>query len=218
MIVHVGHVKGGIGKSTLAVNIAAARARQGKKVWLIDGDRKPSSSECITLRNESGIQPAIAMSHFVDGRTLRTQVQVQQETFDDIVIDTGGMDSTCMRAALMLADVLIVPNGIHAVETRALEQLEDLVKEALSQRDGLRVHTILNNAQPRYESARNKAARDVLLYYPALNGSDLMVESRFAFSDSMAMGLCVHEMDPPDPKACKQLDQLMTLIFGDTNG
>lgn len=41
--------------------------------------------------------------------TLRAQVQQQRGKWDDIVIDVGGRDSTALRAALILSDVLVVP-------------------------------------------------------------------------------------------------------------
>ncbi|RZT91079.1 CobQ/CobB/MinD/ParA family nucleotide binding protein, partial [Advenella incenata] len=40
MIVAIANTKGGVGKTTLAVQIAIARARAGRDVWLIDGDRQ----------------------------------------------------------------------------------------------------------------------------------------------------------------------------------
>ena len=40
MIITIGNTKGGVGKTTLAVNLAIARAMSGRDVWLIDGDRQ----------------------------------------------------------------------------------------------------------------------------------------------------------------------------------
>jgi chromosome partitioning protein len=60
MIVTVGNTKGGVGKTTLALNLAVARALQGRDVWLIDGDRQGTAQTAITIRAESGKQPANA--------------------------------------------------------------------------------------------------------------------------------------------------------------
>ena len=64
MIVTVGNTKGGVGKTTIAVNLAIARALAGRDVWLIDGDRQgpdiyqpPGRSGALTrhcLRDLSG--------------------------------------------------------------------------------------------------------------------------------------------------------------------
>jgi chromosome partitioning protein len=50
MILAVGNTKGGVGKTTLAVNIAAARALRGADVLLIDGDEQASAATFAQLR------------------------------------------------------------------------------------------------------------------------------------------------------------------------
>ncbi|QTO56071.1 ParA family protein [Duffyella gerundensis] len=57
MILTIVNTKGGVGKSTLAVNIAIARAHQGKKVWLVEGDKQGSSQTAILIWSEANVQP-----------------------------------------------------------------------------------------------------------------------------------------------------------------
>ena len=79
MIVAVGGTKGGIGKTTLAVQLATAQACAGKRVWLIDGDRQGSAIASITNRAERPELPAIAAGHYPEGKTLRAQVLAQRD-------------------------------------------------------------------------------------------------------------------------------------------
>ena len=109
MIITIGNTKGGVGKTTLAVNLAIARALAGRDVWLIDGDRQGTAQTAISIRAEAEHVPGIACATYPDGPTLRAQVQQQAAKFDDVVIDAGGRDSTALRAALVLSDVLLVP-------------------------------------------------------------------------------------------------------------
>ena len=109
MIITIGNTKGGVGKTTLAVNVAIARALAGREVWLIDGDRQGTAQTAISIRSDSGHAPGIACASYPDGPTLRSQVQQQASKFEDIVIDAGGRDSTALRAALAISDVLLVP-------------------------------------------------------------------------------------------------------------
>ena len=99
MILTIGNTKGGVGKTTIAVQVAASLARAGKAVWLVDGDRQGTALTAITLRSEAGKTPPIACSQYFDGPKLRSQIMNQAGKWDDVVIDVGGQDSASMRAA-----------------------------------------------------------------------------------------------------------------------
>lgn len=89
MILTVGNTKGGVGKTTLALNIAIARALAGKNVWLIDADIQDTAKTAIAARAEEGIEPTIAFAKYPEAKILRSQVKQQAERFDDVVIDVG---------------------------------------------------------------------------------------------------------------------------------
>ncbi|MEX3606063.1 MAG: hypothetical protein VB142_06520 [Burkholderia sp.] len=69
---------------------------------------------------------------------MRAQVTQQQSKFQDIIIDAGGRDSTALRAALVLSDVIVVPSQPRSYDVWALNYIAALVDEARSVRDGLR--------------------------------------------------------------------------------
>ena len=89
MIITVGNSKGGVGKTTLALNIAVARALSGRDVWFIDGDRQGTGQIALTIRAENEVAPFIAVAQYADGSTLRQQVKQTGNKFDDVVIDVG---------------------------------------------------------------------------------------------------------------------------------
>lgn len=70
MILTIANTKGGVGKSTLAVNIAVERARLGKRVWLVDGDRQGSSQTAILIRSEAGLEPEQHVHIFLTAQFL----------------------------------------------------------------------------------------------------------------------------------------------------
>jgi chromosome partitioning protein len=74
MILTVGNTKGGVGKTTLAVNLAIARTATGRDVLLIDGDEQGTASLFTELRTEQVGRPGYT-AVTVQGAGLRTQVR-----------------------------------------------------------------------------------------------------------------------------------------------
>lgn len=215
MIVTVGNSKGGVGKTTLSVQLAIARAMTGRSVWLVDGDRQGTAMSAISLRDEAGRQPALACSQFTDGPKLRSQVKHQSQRWDDVVIDVGGQDSSTMRAALVLTDVLLVPFAPRSFDVWALAQIDALIADARSVREGLTVYAILNCADPANANKDNSDAIEALLDYPQITHLDAPIRRRKAFSNASGQGLSINELPHPDPKASAELAALTSHLFQD---
>lgn len=213
MILTVGNTKGGVGKTTLAVNIAIARALAGRDVWLIDGDRQRTAETAISIRAEAGISPGIACSSYHDGPTLRAQVQQQGRKYDDIIIDAGGRDSTALRAALTLSDVLIVPFQPRSYDVWALSDIAALVDEARSVRDGLRAVAILNCADASSTSTDNAEAAAAVADVPQFEYLDTPLRRRKAYANAAGAGQSVIEIRPQDAKATAELQALLSRLF-----
>jgi len=213
MIVTVGNTKGGVGKTTISVNLAIARALAGRDVWLIDGDRQGTAQTAISIRAEAGHAPGIACATYPDGPTLRAQVQQQAGKFDDVVIDAGGRDSTALRAALVLSDVLLVPFQPRSYDVWALNDIAALVDEARSVRDGLRAFAVLNCADPGEHSTDNAEAAAAVADVPQFAYLPTPLRRRKAFSNAAGAGLSVLEIKPQDAKASAELNALVNALF-----
>lgn len=213
MTVTVGNTKGGVGKTTLAVNIAIARALAGRDVWLIDGDRQGTAQMAISIRSESGQVPGIACATYPDGPTLRSQVMQQRDKFDDIIIDAGGRDSTALRAALTLSDVIVVPFQPRSYDVWALNDIAVLIDEARSVRDGLRAVAILNCADPGESSTDNTEAAAAVADVPQFEYLNTPIRRRKSFANAAGAGLSVLEAKPSDKKAMAEINALINALF-----
>lgn len=211
MILAVANTKGGVGKTTLALNIAIARAIAGQDVWLIDGDRQNTAQTAIGLRAEAGQIPAIACGSYVDGGLLRSQVLQQKNKFDEIIIDVGGRDSSALRAALVIADILVVPFQPRSYDVWALADISLLIQEARSVRDGLRAYAVLNSADP--SGSDNREAADAVADHPELELLDAPLRRRKAFANAAGAGLCVYEAVPHDVRAVAELSYLIKQLY-----
>lgn len=211
MILTVGNTKGGVGKSTMALNIAVMRAAIGRSVLVIDGDKQGTLQDAIAIRN-GGDASALACAHLPDGMALRGQVKTLGGKFDDIIIDAGGRDSTALRAALLLSDVLLVPFAPRSFDVWAVGDVHNLIVEALTVRDGLAALVVLNKADP--VGRENQEAAEAIADFEHLRLLNAPIGNRKAIATAAGKGLAVSEMRPLDTKAAGEFQALADILTG----
>ena len=212
MILTVGNIKGGVGKTTLAVNIAIARSLDGRDVLLIDADSQRSALDFTNLRTEQLGEPgytAVAL----DGADMRAQVRQLAPKYDDIVIDAGGRDSGSLRAALLVSDIVLIPVLPRSLDLWAIEQAATLVKDARITNADLAAHVVINAADA--QGLDNAEAGEYVRELDGLNLLDVSIGRRKAFSHAIAAGRSVLEQSPrdKDPKAVAELGELVAALY-----
>lgn len=213
MILTLGHTKGGVGKSTLALNIAIERLLAGVDTLLVDGDPKQTSiSKAIGIRADAGRAPPVPCIVLDDAKALRHQVGLLKAKYQDIVIDVGGKDSNALRAALTVTDALLLPIGPESVEIWAIDDMLELVDEARSLHD-FRVLAVLNRAKPAGQDNADTVA--VIKEYPGIKLVAGSVGNRSIFSSAFGRGQSVTEYRPRNLKAAAELATLMLAVYGD---
>lgn len=218
MIVSVGNTKGGVGKSTAAVQIAIALARKNRRVLIINGDRQKSALYAIAARQAAGVLPEVSCVLCNEGDELEQLLNKQASDFDDVIIDVGGRDSSAFRAALVHCELLYVPTQPRAFEDWALEDLTLLLDQATAARQALKLSPLrvlagLSLADHGSIAADNEDAKKSLMSLPQVTFVDAPLRRRKAFWYSVAQGLSVAELKPVDRKAVAELDHLMKTLF-----
>jgi len=211
MIVTVGSTKGGVGKSTVAINLAILRATRGRDVLLVDGDEQGSASLFSQLRadllGECGYT-AVGLH----GAAVRTQVRQLAAKYDDVVIDTGGRDTGSLRAALTVSDLVLIPVQPRSFDIWALDAMAALVGEAREINPDLRALAFLNAADA--QGKDNAEAIAAMAEAAAIRAEEVTIVRRKAFPNAAAQGRGVVEMRPPDAKAVEELAALAEIAFG----
>ena len=211
MIIVVGGIKGGSGKTTVATNLAVIRSTEGHDVLLIDADDQETSTDFTIIRNERRPDGAGYTSIKLTGPAVRTETLRLADKYEDIIIDTGGRDTTSQRAALTVADFLLVPFVPRSFDVWTLEKVSSLVGEMQAANSDLQAYTFINRADPRGQD--NDEAAEVLRETEMLSFIETPLGARKAFSNAAAAGLAVTEIKPQDPKATEEMMMLYRYIF-----
>lgn len=213
MIVVVGGLKGGAGKSTVATNLAIMRSKAGFDVLLVDADEQETSKDFTNLRTEElknsggAGYTCVALS----GQLVRTQVMRLSNRFDDVIIDVGGRDTTSQRAALVIADTVLVPFVPRSFDVWTIGGVASLIAEVRPVNPKLKAVCFLNRADPRGQD--NVETAELLGETKGCDFIPVSLGSRKSFANAAARGLAVVEMKPSDPKAMEEIEALYNYVF-----
>jgi chromosome partitioning protein len=209
MILCVGAVKGGVGKSLVATNLAVLRSKYGKKVLLVDADEQGTTSDWVDQRTEMGVDTPWTTVR-LKSNAVRTEILKLSKNYDDIIIDCGGRDTASLRAALTVAHVFLVPFQPRSFDIWTSAKVADLVSEAKSINDNLVSYAFINCAGSR--GSDNEDAQGILGNTVGLKLLPLTVGLRKAFSNATAEGLGVIELKS-DRKAIEEITALHDAVF-----
>lgn len=210
MIIVVGGIKGGSGKTTVATNLAVMAA-QKSDVLLIDADDQETATDFTILRNETRDGGAGFTSIKLTGPAVRTETKRLAEKYDTIIIDTGGRDTTSQRAALSVANLLLVPFVPRSFDVWTLDKVASLVEEMRAANSELAAYVFINRADPRGQD--NSETAEVLREANILEFINTPLGSRKAFSNAASQGLGAVELKPQDSKAVHEITTLFQRVF-----
>jgi chromosome partitioning protein len=131
MIIAIANSKGGVGKSTLAVHLAAWLHEQGHSVVLADCDTQHSSSEWM-----EEAAPGLRTVRLGDPDTILDELPLLARDCDFVVADGPGSNTETSRALLLRGDFAIFPCKASMLEVRALAQATSLLRQAQDIRGG----------------------------------------------------------------------------------
>lgn len=184
------NTKGGVGKTTTAVHLATMLARR-EPTLLIDGDPQASAASWAAWRRDNPEFTPSPITTCLAGKAIFSEGKVLAERFKHTVVDAGGRDTGGLRAALLLAQMAIVPVGASNLDAAAMTDLLTVVELAKDYNPELDVRVLLTRVDP-----RTKDAGEMLEFLAEQKLAVLVakVSERVAFRRAIGEGATVHEL------------------------
>jgi chromosome partitioning protein len=198
MIVTLQNQKGGVGKTTLAVHLAAAFALRGQNVLLIDADPQHSALDWTAAREGSGLEPLFSTVG-LPTPTIHKEVDRLAAPYDVVVIDGPPRVTDLARSAIMASDLVLIPVQPSPYDVWASAEVVSLVRDAAIYKPALKYAFTINR-----KIVNTAMGRDVLQALAEYDGVPVLsqaISQRVAFAESAASGRTVWETAADGPAA-----------------
>lgn len=124
MIISVLNEKGGVGKTTLATNLAKAFKDSGKSVLLVDSDPQGSARDWH-VKSEGEVLEVIGL----DRPTLDKDIVKFTRQYEFIFIDGAPQLTTLAIKAILCSQIILIPVQPSPYDVWASKNLVDLIKQ-----------------------------------------------------------------------------------------
>lgn len=208
MIISIANSKGGVGKSTVAVHLAAWLHEQGHRVILADCDSQQSSSEWI---REAA--PEVRAVRLDNPDVILNELPGLNQEADFVVADGPGSQTETSRALLLRSDMAIVPCKASMLEIRALAKATEALRQAQDIRGGIpKAVIVLSMVGKNYRLTQDMKDAAKALHLPMASTAMIL---RQIYADAPGQGAVVWNLGTRAREAAHEVRQLFREILPD---
>lgn len=142
MKIGISNLKGGVGKTTVAQNLAVCLAHMGYKVCIVDTDTNQNSLAWSGVRDES--LPEILVVGAIDSKALNKTVDKLHQDNEIIIIDGTPSLSEMTTRIILASDILLIPILPSGHDFRAMNQFFERYEQAKEFRENIPAYFVLN--------------------------------------------------------------------------
>lgn len=207
-IISVAGQKGGIGKTTTAVNLASCIAMKASPVLLLDLDPQGSTMDWVAMMEKKGqrlfeYQKALPES-------LTQIININRDYFKYIIIDCPPRLEKIMEKIINISHLIVTPVGLGAIESWAFDDFNEAVKSHQLNNNGMpRQAVFMNDVDIRRSRLINQTAGAI-----AKEGFDSLctIHSRNSVVEAPGLGKCTIHMN--NELATREIETLTTQLMG----
>jgi len=196
----VGNLKGGVGKSTIAINLATAAEIRGIPTAIIDAD---PDQQAAAKWHDSRATARPSVLSAVYSRLPQSIAEAERNGAELIFIDTAAFEQKILTASIHVANLILIPCRPTAQDVQYLTATTDIVA---AHRKPAAI--VLNQVEPRLpETEQARSLIDKL----GLTLSPMHLSKAVAYQRAIAAGVGVTEFEPTG-KASQEILSLLDWI------
>ncbi len=189
MIISAVNQKGGTGKTTVATNLAACFAAEGREVLLIDADPQRSALDWRADRPDDRL-PVQTIG--LPACNLHREIEPFRRKYEVIIIDGGGRVNVTARAAVSVSDFVIIPTLPSKLDILSTQDFfKEVIEDVATIRD-VQGAVLINQLQAGTVVSRRSEEYLKSLGYPVFK---TILHQYVAYREAIAVGLSVIEYD-----------------------
>jgi chromosome partitioning protein len=204
MQIAVVNQKGGVGKTTVAINLAGVLSKEGYRVLLLDSDPQGSATQWHSL-SES---PEFQVRHH-PRQLVKSRLKKVFGGHDYVVIDAPPATGAVTRSILALADWALMPVSPSPLDIWSSSETVGQIKQARKKRSGLKVSLLVCRKITGTRLARQ--VREALVTY-GLPVMPVELSQRVAYLEAMLNGRSV-VTHAPRSVAAREIHQLCKQVL-----
>lgn len=187
-IISVVNQKGGVGKSTIAINLARAIQLDGASVAIVDGDPQGTSNDWGAVNKEAGNFYPV---HYYNLKDIPDRLK-EFANYDVVVVDGAPRLEELAVAIIKISDLIIIPVTPSPNDVWATIPFLELVKSRQNVNPKLKAVFVINRVKP-----NTTAIKEVVEALGSLQVQILKskISDRTAYAKSIGNGVTIFEQD-----------------------
>ena len=177
--------KGGVGKSTLSINIAACFALLRQKVLLIDADKQATSSTWASLRTETPFQ-VVSMAR----ENMARDALSLAAGYDFTIIDGPPQAESISRSCIVASDLVAVPIEPGGASRWSSDLTVRQLKDAMELKPNLKCGFVVSRKIGTTVLGRDTRGMAADAGIPTF---ETEIEQRVAYAEALTMGKTIFE-------------------------